>query len=119
MNNMILQIILSAGIPSAVMGFLVWYIKRLIEKRDDEAVKREEARQKLIDEREEQRFRFEELAFKKADASLELAIATAKAIQRIPDAKCNGDMHAALEKAEKIKSESEDFFRNSMIKNSF
>ena len=119
MNNAILQILLSAGIPSAVTGFLVWYIKKLIEKRDDEAVKREEARQKLIDEREEQRFKFEELAFKKADASLELAIATAKAIQRMPDATCNGDMHAALAKAEKIKSESEDFFRNSMIKNSF
>ena len=118
MNNTILQLIISAGIPSAVTGLLVWYIKKLIDKRDKEAEEKAEARQKLIDEREAQRFKFEELAFKKADASLELAIATAKAIQRIPDAKCNGDMHAALEKAERIKSESEDFFRNSMIKNS-
>ena len=118
MNSTVLQLVISAGIPSAVTGLLVWYIKRIIDKRDEEANRKTEERQKLIDEREAQRFKFEEIAFKKADASLELAIATAKAIQRIPDAKCNGDMHAALEKAERIRSESEDFFRNSMIKNS-
>ena len=29
--------------------------------------------------------------------------ATAKAVQRIPDAHCNGDMHAALDYASKVK----------------
>ena len=32
-----------------------------------------------------------------------LGEATAKAVQRIPDAHCNGDMHAALDYASKVK----------------
>lgn len=117
MSDSMIQMIISAGVPTAVTGFLVWYVKYLIEKKDKEQSKREDARQKVVDERELQRFKYEEMAFRKADASLELAIATAKAIQRIPDAKCNGDMHAALDRAEKVKNESEDFLRHSMIIN--
>ena len=30
-------------------------------------------------------------------------------MQRIPDAKCNGDMHAALDYAAKVKHEQKDF----------
>lgn len=37
-----------------------------------------------------------------ADA-IALGEATAKAVQRIPDAHCNGDMHAALDYASKVK----------------
>ena len=35
--------------------------------------------------------------------------ATAEAVQRIPDAHCNGDMHAALKYTRKIKHEQNDF----------
>ena len=42
-------------------------------------------------------------------AALALAEATAVAVQRIPDAHCNGDMHAALEYARKVKHEQKDF----------
>ena len=42
-------------------------------------------------------------------AAIALAEATAKAVQRIPDAQCNGDMHAALEYAAQIKHSQKDF----------
>ena len=35
--------------------------------------------------------------------------ATAKAVQRIPDAHCNGDMHAALDYAAEVKHKQRDF----------
>ena len=38
-----------------------------------------------------------------------LGEATARAVQRIPDAHCNGDMHAALQYATDIKHRQKDF----------
>lgn len=42
-------------------------------------------------------------------AAIALAEATAKAVQRIPDAHCNGDMHEALEYAGRIKHSQKEF----------
>ena len=42
-------------------------------------------------------------------ASIALGEATARAVQRIPDAHCNGDMHAALDYAQRVKHELKDF----------
>ena len=42
-------------------------------------------------------------------AAVALAEATARAVQRIPDAKCNGDMHAALDYAAKVKHDQKEF----------
>ena len=44
-----------------------------------------------------------------------LAEATAKAVQRIPEAHCNGDMDGALHYAEKIKNEQREFLRKQAI----
>ena len=44
-------------------------------------------------------------------ASITLGEATAKAVQRIPDAHCNGDMHAALAYATEVKNKHRDFIR--------
>ena len=38
-----------------------------------------------------------------------LSEATAKAMQRIPDAKCNGDMHKALDYEQEAKHDLENF----------
>ena len=46
---------------------------------------------------------------KGTSAAIALGEATARAVQRIPDAHCNGDMHAALEYATKVKHEQKDF----------
>ena len=42
-------------------------------------------------------------------AAIKLGEATAKAVQRIPDAHCNGDMHEALEYAGSIKHNQKEF----------
>ena len=42
-------------------------------------------------------------------AAIALGEATAKAVQRIPDAHCNGDMHAALDYAAEVKHKQRDF----------
>lgn len=42
-------------------------------------------------------------------ASVALAEATARAVQRIPDAHCNGDMHAALDYAAGVKHKQKEF----------
>ena len=52
---------------------------------------------------------FTRYAVQSTSAAIALAEATARAVQRIPDAHCNGDMHEALEYAQKIKHEQKDF----------
>ena len=41
--------------------------------------------------------------------------ATAEAVARIPDANCNGDMHAALDYAKKVKHEQKDFMNRQAV----
>lgn len=50
------------------------------------------------------------------NASLALGEATARAVQRIPDAHCNGDMHAALDYAQNVKHEQKDFLNEQALK---
>ncbi|MGN1375752.1 MAG: serine/threonine protein kinase, partial [Prevotella sp.] len=63
----------------------------------------------LQDKKDEARKKNEVLVIKSVNAAIALGEATAKAVQRIPDAHCNGDMHAALDYAAKIKHEQKDF----------
>lgn len=49
------------------------------------------------------------------NASIALGEATARAVQRIPDAHCNGDMHAALTYAAKVKHEQKEFLASQGI----
>ena len=44
---------------------------------------------------------------------------TARAVQRIPDAHCNGDMHAALEYAVSIKHKQRDFLSEQGVHSTF
>lgn len=48
-----------------------------------------------------------------------LAEATAKAVQRIPDAHCNGDMTGALAQSAKYQKEEKDFLIEQGIKHVF
>ena len=74
------------AIPTSITGLAFWLLQR------DEA-----------------RLKNEVMLIQKVDASLCLAEATARAVQRIPDAKCNGDMHDALGYAQKVKQEHRKF----------
>ncbi len=91
-------LIVAMSIPSAFTGFCFWCVERGISKRQKEQDKKDEARK-----------RNEIIVLKGMNAAIALGEATAKAVQRIPDAHCNGDMHQALEYAEKIKHEQKDF----------
>lgn len=122
------------GIPSAltvaIVGFFVWLLERSIVKREtaraEEEAKREKARAaeaaKLEAERAKQensRKAFEKNLLATSNAALAVSEATARAVQRIPDAHCNGDMHAALNYAAKIKHEQRDFLAAQGIDNIF
>ena len=99
--------ILALGIPSAITGFLVWNFERKIAKR--EAKREKEQRHKKEAEREKAREELQIHTIQGVSAAIALGEATAKAVQRIPDAHCNGDMHDALNYAIKIKHEQKDF----------
>lgn len=104
-----LEIILTAaGIPSAILGLLIWYFKRSIDKRDAKTDRRNKSVEKLM-----------LIMLQETRATNVLAMATAKAVQRIPDAQCNGDMTKALEDAVKIQNEEKDFLIEQGIDNLF
>lgn len=101
--------ILALGIPSAITGFLVWNFERKIAKREAKREKEQEERHKKEAEREKAREELQIHTIQGVTAAIALGEATAKAVQRIPDAHCNGDMHDALNYAIKIKHEQKDF----------
>lgn len=100
--------IIAMGIPSTIMGLLVWWLKKHIDKTE-----------KKREEREKNSEQFMIYIMQTSRATNVLAEATAKAVQRIPDAHCNGDMTAALEQAKKIQNEEKDFLMNQGIKHIF
>ena len=103
-GQLVLTFVAAMGIPSALMGFIVWKLERRISKQDQETEDREAAREKML-----------LLVIQSSSAAIALGEATAKAVQRIPDAHCNGDMHAALDYAAKVKHEQKDFLSNQGI----
>jgi len=85
------------GIPTGVTGLCFWWLKRHIEKRDKAAAEREAAKEQV-----------EVAQLQATMASIALCEAIARAVQRIPDAHCNGDMHSALEYATNCKHKLKD-----------
>ena len=86
------------AIPTTFMGICVWKLQRKIQKREEIEEARELAREENLN-----------FIVKGTTAAIALAEATAQAVQRIPDAHCNGDMHAALDYAKSVKREHKDF----------
>ena len=103
-----MEFLVAMGIPTAITGLLVWWLKRYIDKRDRKAEEREKNTEKLM-----------LIIMQNSRATNVLAEATARAVQRIPDAQCNGDMKAALELAAKIQKEEKDFMFDQGIKHIF
>ena len=97
------------GIPSAVTAFCNWLLQRKITRQQEKKDKAEEESKKAEEERRRLREKQELLLIKGVRAAISLGEATAKAVQRIPDAHCNGDMHKALDYAEAVKHEQKDF----------
>lgn len=115
-GQLVVAFIAAMGVPSAVMGFLVWNLERKIQKRDKVKDAEEAALRKEADEREKAREKMELLLVQGTNAAIALGEATARAVQRIPDAHCNGDMHAALDYAATVKHSQKDFLTEQGIK---
>lgn len=103
-----MELIIAMGVPSAITGLLVWWLKRYIDRRDKKA-----------DEREQNTERLMLMIMQTSRATNVLAEATAKAVQRIPDAHCNGDMTEALKKAAEIQKEEQQFLIDQGVKHIF
>ena len=101
--------LLIACLPSAVTGFCFWCIQRRIQKADKKREIEEKTRREKEEKREQLREQQELFLVQGVTAALSLGEATAKAVQRIPDAHCNGDMHAALDYAAEVKHKQRDF----------
>ena len=101
-----IQLILACGIPSALTGFLFWILK--ITKIEAKREKQQQTIEELM-----------EIIINTSHSTNILAEATAKAVQRIPDAHCNGDMTNALEQSAKYQQEEKDFLINQSIKQVF
>ena len=104
-GQLAIAFIAAMGIPAAVMGFIVWKLERKIAKRETADDAKEEAQRELF-----------LLVVQSTGAAIALGEATARAVQRIPDAHCNGDMHAALDFATDIKHKQKDFLAKQGIK---
>lgn len=101
-------LLVAAGVPSALCGLLVWWLKKYIDKREAAREEHDRNMQEMM-----------MMIMQTGRANNVLAVATAKAVQRIPDAKCNGDMSSALEEAARIQKEEKDFLMRQGVKRVF
>ncbi len=99
----IITVLAFMGVPSAVTGLCFWAIQRNITKRDEKRDELDRAREKN-----------QILLIRSVGAAIALGEATAHAIR---DGKCNGEMSAALEYAQKVKHEQKDFMTEQGVKN--
>ena len=108
-SQLIGAFIAAASIPSAITAFCFWLIQQKVLKQSKEKEEAEKAQREEIEKKEKLREKQEMFLVQGMNASIALSEATARAVQRIPDANCNGDMHAALDYAQKVKHEQKDF----------
>lgn len=103
-----MEFLVAMGVPTAITGLFIWFFKRHIEKKDSDR-----------DEREKNYERMMLMIMQTSRATYVVAEATAKAVQRIPDAHCNGDMTSALAEAERIQKEEQQFLIDQGVKHIF
>ena len=108
MSELIPAFIVAMGIPSAITGIAVWWLKKRLDKRDAK-----------FDEKEKNTERMILLIAQNGRATYTVAEATAKAVQRIPEAHCNGDMTEALKQAKQYQMEEQEFLIDQGVKRIF
>ena len=102
---LVLAFIAAMGVPSAIMGLIVWALKKRIDAREKDQDEKNRAQQKLM-----------VLLVQSTRASIALGEATAHAMQR---GHTNGDMEAALKYAADVKHEQKDLLAEQGIHNLF
>ena len=103
-----------AGLAAVVVG-IINALSQNKTKQDLSAEFQRKIREET--EKEEARKEFEVHMIKGIMASNTLGEATARAVQRIPDAHCNGDMDAALEEEGRVKKDIQLFLARQGIDN--
>ena len=97
-----MELLIAAGIPSALFGLVVWFLKRHIEKRD----KRHDEQQKNLES-------LVLMMLQSTRANSILCKATAEAVR---DGHCNGNMSSAIEIVEKAAAAEKEFLLDKSIK---
>lgn len=107
-----------AGVTAITVGFID-YLSQRKTKQDikNELERNKTERQKREQDKENSRKDFELKVIKGLMASITLSEATAKAVQRIPDANCNGDMTDALKEEGEVKNEIRAFLTQHGVDN--
>jgi hypothetical protein len=114
-----MDILMAMGVPTAITGLCIWFFKRHIDKKDRERDRQEAARLAAAEEREKNYERMMLMIMQNSRATYVLSHATAMAVQRIPDAHCNGDMTSALEEADRIQKEEQEFLIDQGVRHIF
>lgn len=114
-----MEFILAMGIPTSITGLCIWFFKRHIDHRDKERERQDELRAAAAEEREKNYERMMLMIMQNSRATYVLSQATARAVQRIPDAHCNGDMTSALEEADRIQREEQQFLMDQGVRHIF
>ena len=100
-----IETILAFGIPTAITGLAVWWFKRRVEASDKKHAEHEQNLESLV------------LMMMQSTRANTVGIqAIAQAVQRIPDAHCNGDMTAALEEMKQIQNKEKQFLMDKGVK---
>ena len=105
LGALVLAFIAAMGVPSAVMGLIVWALKKRIDAREKDQDDKNRAQQRLMI-----------LLVQSTRASIALGEATAHAMQR---GHTNGDMEAALKYTADVKHSQKDFLAEQGIHNIF
>lgn len=102
-------ILAALGLPSAITGLIIRRMEKRMDSREAQRKKDTEAAVARAEEQEKKREQLDLVLIQSTSAAIALGEATARAVQRIPDAHCNGDMHAALEYAAKVQHNQKNF----------
>lgn len=108
MPEWLMAFIVAMGVPSSITGLAMWWFKKQMDKRDAKNDEKEKNTERMI-----------LLIAQNSRATYTVAKATAKAVQRIPEAHCNGDMTAALQQAERFQMEEQQFLIDQGVKRIF
>lgn len=88
---------------TGIIAVIVAVIQAYAAIRQHKAEKARKAEAEAAAEREKAREKIMVQLINGNNAAIALGEATARAVQRIPDAHCNGDMHKALDYAANVK----------------
>lgn len=105
MELTIAQLVALFGIPSAITGIGIWWFKRRVERNEAKQKEHEANLEALV-----------LMMMQTTRANTVGITAIAKAVQRIPDAHCNGDMTEALAQMDAIQKKEQQFVLDKGIK---